>query len=146
MEALTFLNRLFNLNAGGGGSTEDGRSTGIAQRWNHDRGFGFIRPAGGGDDFFCHYTDIMDGKELADGALVEFESVWDDKRGKNRARNVTGGQPLTGGPGGLEDGEDGEGGGGGKPERRTKDPQESAWEKVLAAQHAATFLSPASGY
>jgi len=119
--------------APGGKAVPEGRQTGVAMRWNHDRGFGFIRPAGGGEDYFCHYTDIMDGKELGDGAAVEFEPVWDEKRNKNRARNVTGGQPLTGGNTGGEaaGGEDGGGGGGGSRRDKFEDAQEAAWQKLI---------------
>mmetsp|Transcript_7487 Transcript_7487/g.23542 ORF Transcript_7487/g.23542 Transcript_7487/m.23542 type:complete len:110 (-) Transcript_7487:171-500(-) len=37
------------------------RKSGICVGWNH-KGFGFIRPdEGGGDDLFCHATQIRDG-------------------------------------------------------------------------------------
>jgi CspA family cold shock protein len=45
-------------------------------KWFDDaRGFGFIRPEGGGEEIFCHYTAIVgDGfRSLPDGQKVEFE-------------------------------------------------------------------------
>jgi len=45
-------------------------------KWFDDiRGFGFIRPEGGGEEIFLHYTAIVgDGfRSLPDGQKVEFE-------------------------------------------------------------------------
>ena len=45
-------------------------------KWFDDiRGFGFIRPQGGGEEIFLHYTAIVgDGfRSLPDGQKVEFE-------------------------------------------------------------------------
>ena len=76
-------------------------------RSDSDRGFGFIKPNDGGEDVFCHVNDIKDGNMLREGDTVEFgehrprtpisellpasESVYDDRKGKYRADNVTGG-------------------------------------------------------
>ena len=56
---------------GGGGGGGGGKSTGVALRWQADRGFGFIKPDDGGDDLFCHYSSILDGKCLKEGAKVD---------------------------------------------------------------------------
>ena len=48
--------------------------TGVALRWN-EKGFGFIKPDDGGEDVFCHFSGIKDGKSLTQGAKVEFLKV-----------------------------------------------------------------------
>lgn len=78
---------------------------GTAMRWN-ERGFGFIKPMDGSEDVFCHFSAIQDGNCLQDGDEVEFSSVYDDRKGKYRAEEVTGGRtedrrgPGGGGAGG----------------------------------------------
>jgi len=62
-------------------------------RWNK-RGFGFIQPDEGGEDLFCHHSQIEDGNALAQGATVHFVKQWDDQKGKDRAVQVKGGLPL----------------------------------------------------
>lgn len=85
------------------------QSRGIAGRWN-DRGFGFIKPDDGGEDVFCHFSSITDGNALAGGSEVYFTKTYDDRKGKDRAENVTGGiNADTHGGGGF-------GGGGGRYE------------------------------
>mmetsp|Transcript_2256 Transcript_2256/g.2883 ORF Transcript_2256/g.2883 Transcript_2256/m.2883 type:complete len:199 (+) Transcript_2256:216-812(+) len=66
------------------------RETGEAVRWN-ERGFGFIKPDNGGEDVFCHISSIKDGNMLKEGEKVEYEVHYDERRGKDRAENVTGG-------------------------------------------------------
>ena len=63
------------------------------------RSTGFITPAGGGDDVFCHNSCISDGEALAEGSTVTFEMTVDDRSGKNRAANVTGGVARAPRPG-----------------------------------------------
>ena len=58
----------------GGAPPADGRVRGVALRWN-EKGFGFIKPDDGGDDVFCHFSGIKDGKCLKEGATVEFLKV-----------------------------------------------------------------------
>ena len=90
---------------------QPGKATGIAQRWNA-KGFGFIKPDDGGEDLFCHYSSITDGKQLKEGAKVTFVKKFDELKGKERAEEVEGGCPEDewGGGGG---GGGGSGGGGG---------------------------------
>ena len=84
-----------------------GKSTGKALRWNA-KGFGFIKPDDGGEDLYCHFSSILDGKALKVGATVSFVKKYDDRKGKDRAVEVTGGCPEEGGFG------SGDGGGGGR--------------------------------
>jgi len=46
---------------------------GTVKRWFGLRGYGFITPEEGGEDVFVHNTDIDDGTNLKEGALVEFD-------------------------------------------------------------------------
>jgi cold shock CspA family protein len=80
----------YNDRNGGGGGGGGGRETGVALRWS-DRGFGFIKPDKGGDDLFCHFSAIEDGRCLIEGNKVEFTRSFDDRRTKERAEQVTGG-------------------------------------------------------
>ena len=68
-----------------------GKLTGTVVTWRGDRGFGFIKPADGGEDLFCHHSAITDGEALPEGGTVYYESGVDDRSGKTRASNVTGG-------------------------------------------------------
>merc|ERR1711865_499460 len=93
---------------------EAGKLKGTACRWN-ERGFGFIKPADGGEDLFCHVSGIQDGNMLREGDEVEYETKFDDRKGKDHATNVTGGhteERRSGGGGGGYD--DCRGGGGGE--------------------------------
>ncbi len=49
--------------------------TGRVKWFNNAKGYGFILPEEGGEDYFAHYSSIkMDGyKTLKAGQLVEFE-------------------------------------------------------------------------
>jgi len=65
----------------------------LAQHWNPDRGFGFIKPPrGGGENVFCHFSAITDGDVLRKGDPIEYELEFDNRTGKYRAVNVTGGR------------------------------------------------------
>lgn len=74
------------------------RESGVVDRWQ-ERGFGFIRPDGGGPDVFCHAREIQDGDSLSPGNRVEFVRVWDRRRNKEEASQVTGGDGF--GPNGA---------------------------------------------
>ena len=72
-------------------------STGIMLRWNAEKGFGFIKPDNGGDDLFCHVTGLRDGDgSVRDGDAVTFREEYDDRKGKDRAVDVS----VSGGGGG----------------------------------------------
>ncbi|KAH8095840.1 hypothetical protein JL720_3172 [Aureococcus anophagefferens] len=95
----------------GGGGGGYGKASGVACRWN-ERGFGFIKPDDGGDDLFCHVSQITDGNALSEGATVHFVKVFDERRGKDRAEQVTGGITAQDGGGGGYGGAAAGGGGG----------------------------------
>jgi CspA family cold shock protein len=86
------------------------RQTGIVEFFKDDKGYGFIRPDGGGKDVFVHHSVIqMDGfKSLKRGDRVEFE-ITDDPKGP-RASDVRkvddGGSGGGAGAGGADDDED----------------------------------------
>lgn len=74
-------------------------TSGVATRWNA-KGFGFIKPDDGGEDVFCHSSSIKDGNSLPEGGKVEYRSVYDERKGKYYAEDVTGGiteSPRRGG-------------------------------------------------
>ena len=78
------------------------RAGGVVRSWNAEKGFGFIRPHGGGEDLFCHHSGIEDGDALGEGFEVAFARAYDEQRGKTRAEQVTGGiggEPAGGGSG-----------------------------------------------
>mmetsp|Transcript_59945 Transcript_59945/g.99497 ORF Transcript_59945/g.99497 Transcript_59945/m.99497 type:complete len:243 (-) Transcript_59945:593-1321(-) len=88
---------------------QDEKASGVACRWN-EKGFGFIKPDDGSEDLFCHHSNILDGNSLVEGTPVQFVKVFDERKGKERAEEVTGGATETFGSGGFG----GEGFGGGR--------------------------------
>jgi cold shock protein len=48
--------------------------TGKVKWFNQDKGYGFIAPAGGGDDVFVHVSAVRYGKILKENDPVEFET------------------------------------------------------------------------
>jgi CspA family cold shock protein len=56
--------------------------------FNDDKGFGFIKPADGGDDVFFHVSALREGDEITVGKAVTFEIGVDPKSGKSKAVSV----------------------------------------------------------
>jgi cold shock CspA family protein len=56
--------------------------------YDEDRGFGFIEPHAGGSDIFVHAKSIVGTITLIPSQMVEYESVFDQARGKYRAADV----------------------------------------------------------
>jgi cold shock protein len=50
------------------------KQTGTVKWFNDAKGFGFITPAGGGEDLFAHFKEIQSSgfKTLKEGQKVEF--------------------------------------------------------------------------
>jgi cold shock protein len=63
-------------------------ATGKIKMWNDEKGFGFIRPDGGGVDVFFHVSALQEGDEIAIGKSVNFEVGVDPKSGRTRAVSV----------------------------------------------------------
>jgi CspA family cold shock protein len=61
----------------------------VAAQWN--RGFGFIRPEGGGDDVFVHVSQFeMAGLGIPnEGDRLSYTVEIDKRSGKPRAANLT---------------------------------------------------------
>jgi len=64
---------------------------GVALRWFSNKGYGFIKPDDGGEDLFCHFSSITDGKMLTEGAAVQFVKMFNEQNGRQQAVDVTGG-------------------------------------------------------
>jgi len=64
------------------------RETGTVERFMDEKGFGFIKPDGGGKDVFVHHSAIQGTgfKTLRPGTRVEYE-IRQDPKGP-RAENV----------------------------------------------------------
>ena len=76
-----------------------GKERGVTKRWMNEHGFGFITPDDGGDDLFCHFSQIEDGNCLEVGSVVHFAKELEESKGKYRAIKVSGGVRLERDPG-----------------------------------------------
>eukprot|EP00747_Dinoflagellata_sp_TGD_P074156 gnl/TRDRNA2_/TRDRNA2_158210_c2_seq1.p2 gnl/TRDRNA2_/TRDRNA2_158210_c2~~gnl/TRDRNA2_/TRDRNA2_158210_c2_seq1.p2 ORF type:complete len:113 (-),score=33.05 gnl/TRDRNA2_/TRDRNA2_158210_c2_seq1:102-440(-) len=81
--------------------------SGVVKFFNDEKGFGFITPNDGSGDIFVHRTQVQGGTPQ-EGDNVFYDAGTDDRTGKSKAFNVTGGT-------GPEGGSFGGGKGGGKP-------------------------------
>ena len=72
-------------------------SKGTVKKFFQDKGFGFISPDDGGDDCFAHVKDSPELENCQQGDSVSFDKVWDDRKGKYKAENVSGGSGGGGG-------------------------------------------------
>lgn len=66
--------------------------TGKIVRLISDRGFGFIKPDGGGSDIFFHVTGLPDVgtfEQLVEGDKLNYTEGTDQRSGKPRAENLS---------------------------------------------------------
>jgi CspA family cold shock protein len=63
---------------------------GIVASYNADRGFGFIKPNDGGEDYFVRFTEIAGGgyRSLDVGQRVRFEPFIEPGTGARQALKV----------------------------------------------------------
>merc|ERR1740123_1748348 len=73
--------------------------TGTVKFFNDEKGFGFITQDDGGVDLFVHRNGVSGGG-LEEGDNVRYDETYDDRSGKQRADNVSGGSGPEGGKGG----------------------------------------------
>merc|ERR1712194_718946 len=73
--------------------------TGTVKNFFEEKGFGFITPDDGSDDCFAHVKENPELEQCQKGGSVTFDAVWDDRKGKWKAENVTGGSGGGGGGG-----------------------------------------------
>jgi len=57
--------------------------TGVVKFFNTEKGYGFIKPDGGGNDIFVHITAVEQAglRSLSEGQKISFE-IEPDKKGK----------------------------------------------------------------
>lgn len=89
-----YTDSLSNANGSGVLGLVDGITlTGTVKAWIDERGMGFIKPDGGGEDIFVHRSDLVDAERLVVGSVVTFESAWDPVKGKRIAKKCSGPPP-----------------------------------------------------
>ena len=64
--------------------------TGVAKWFNNQKGFGFIQPETGGNDFFVHISAVERAgmSTVNEGQKVSFDPVADRRSGKSAAENL----------------------------------------------------------
>ena len=67
-----------------------GKIAGTVRNFNLEKGFGFVAPDGGGDDYFAHGNSLLDGNALREGSRVYFRPDYDNARSKRRAEDILG--------------------------------------------------------
>merc|ERR1719162_1953797 len=129
------------MNSGGGAVAPgpqgpQGKRQGVVKKWFGEKGFGFVVPDGGGEDVFVHRRSLHGVYELAEGDTVIFDTEFEDRRGKLKARSCEvvgqsgaggGGAPVgpvPGGRGGAKGGRGGGKGGRGGGGRGGQQPQD----------------------
>jgi CspA family cold shock protein len=63
------------------------RSEGTVERYNEDKGYGFISRGPGQGDVFVHTSDVEGSRDLCEGAKVTY-TVRSDRDGRTRAYKV----------------------------------------------------------
>jgi cold shock protein len=65
-------------------------STGVLKMYNHDRGYGFIKPDDGGPDVFLHVSALERSgiQNAQEGMRLSFDDVMDQRKGKTNAQNI----------------------------------------------------------
>jgi CspA family cold shock protein len=68
---------------------EAAMAVGTVKFFNHQKGFGFIQPEGGGKDVFVHISAVEKAglRHLAEGQRISFE-VEKDQRGRDTVTNL----------------------------------------------------------
>ncbi len=67
---------------------------GVVVKFQRLRGFGFIRVEGIRADYFCHQSEVLDGKPLVVGQIVDFEPA-EGAKGPEARRVVPGRRPFS---------------------------------------------------
>ena len=84
------------------------QESGTIKKFFVDKGFCFITPDDGSNDVFAHVRDNPHLYGCSQGDAVKYDTLWDDRKRKYMATNIS----VSGG------GEGGGGGGGGKGDGR----------------------------
>merc|ERR1711892_238006 len=83
-------------------------STGTWEKFFEEKGFGFITPDDGSEDVFAHVKECPDLEGAQPGDAVNYDTKYDDRKGKYNATNLI---KSGGGGGGGGGGKGGKGGG-----------------------------------